>query len=326
MSDDLIKATIKALPDRDLKKATCEPISLGGSDRNYHRIKLNNDQSLIVMKYTSERPDNTKFASATRTLKRLGAATPEILSHDSTKQLFWIEDLGNEHLWDHRDAKWDNRSALYKSVIDESGKLHGENEQSLNKEELKQLEPPFDENLYKWEQDYFFDHFLSYYSRRAPSYQNSLREEEEFKLLIETLASPERVLIHRDLQSQNILLKKNKPHFIDHQGLRLGLREYDIASLLYDPYVSFTKKQRTELIDYTFKGQERSEWEPIFIGCAIQRLMQALGAYSRLGNQLGKTDFLKYIPQALDNLREILSKENILPRLEPYLSDEALEF
>ena len=50
MSDDLIKATIKALPDRDLKKATCEPISLGGSDRNYHRIKLNNDQSLIVMK------------------------------------------------------------------------------------------------------------------------------------------------------------------------------------------------------------------------------------------------------------------------------------
>ena len=80
------------------------------------------------------------------------------------------------------------------------------------------------------------------------------------------------------------------------------------------------------MIDYTFKGQERSEWEPIFIGCAIQRLMQALGAYSRLGNQLGKTDFLKYIPQALDNLRELLSKENILPRLEPYLSDEALEF
>ena len=184
----------------------------------------------------------------------------------------------------------------------------------------------FDEKLYKWEQDYFFDHFLSYYSRRAPSYQNSLREEEEFKQLIEMLISSERTLIHRDLQSQNILFQKNKPHFIDYQGLRLGLREYDIASLLYDPYVSFTKKQRTELADYAFKGKEKSEWEPLFIGCAAQRLMQALGAYSRLGNQLGKTDFLKYIPQALDNLREILSKENILPRLEPYLNDEALEF
>ena len=326
MSADLIKATIEALPDTDLKKATCEPISIGGSDRNYHRINLNNDQSLIVMEYTSDRPDNAKFAAATNTLKRLGAATPEILNHDSEKQLIWLEDLGTEHLWDHRDAKWDERSALYKSVIAESRKLHEENEQSLNKEELIQLEPPFDETLYKWEQNYFFDHFLSYYSRRAPSYQNSLREEEEFKLLIETLISPERTLIHRDLQSQNILLKENKPHFIDYQGLRLGLREYDIASLLYDPYVSFTKKQRTELADYAFKGQERSEWEPLFIGCAIQRLMQALGAYSRLGNQLGKTDFLKYIPQALDNLREILSNENILPRLEPYLSDEALEF
>ena len=326
MSDDLIKATIKALPDTDFNKATCEPISIGGSDRNYHRINLNNDQSLIVMEYTSDRPDNAKFAAATNTLKRLGAATPEILNHDSENQLIWLEDLGTEHLWDHRDAKWDERSTLYKSVIDESRKFHEENEQSLNKEELIQLEPPFDENLYKWEQDYFFDHFLSYYSRRAPSYQNSLRAEEEFKRLIETLISPERTLIHRDLQSQNILLKENKPHFIDYQGLRLGLREYDIASLLYDPYVSFTKKQRTELADYAFKGQEKSEWEPLFIGCAIQRLMQALGAYSRLGNQLGKTDFLKYIPQALDNLREILSKENILPRLEPYLSDEALEF
>ncbi len=326
MSDDLIKATIEALPDTDLKKATCEPISIGGSDRSYHRINLNNDQSLIVMEYTKDRPDNAKFVAATDTLKRLGAATPEILIHDPEKQLIWLEDLGTQHLWDHRDAKWDERSSLYKSVIDGAGKFHKENEQSLDKEELNQLEPPFDEKLYKWEQDYFFDHFLSYYSRRAPSYQNSLREEEEFKQLIEMLISSERTLIHRDLQSQNILFQKNKPHFIDYQGLRLGLREYDIASLLYDPYVSFTKKQRTELADYAFKGKEKSEWEPLFIGCAAQRLMQALGAYSRLGNQLGKTDFLKYIPQALDNLREILSKENILPRLEPYLSEEALEF
>ena len=44
MSDDLIKATAKALPDTDLKEATCEPISLGGSDRSYYRINLNNDQ------------------------------------------------------------------------------------------------------------------------------------------------------------------------------------------------------------------------------------------------------------------------------------------
>jgi len=326
MSDDLIKATVEALPDTDPKEATCEPISLGGSDRSYYRINLNNDQSLIVMEYTTDRPDNAKFVAATSVLKRLDASTPEILSHDPKKQLIWLEDLGTQHLWDQRDVKWDERSALYKTVIDESRKFHAENEQTLKQEELAQLEPPFDENLYKWEQDYFFDHFLSYYSRRAPSYQNSLREEEEFKRLIEILTGPEKTLIHRDLQSQNVLLKGNKPHFIDYQGLRLGLREYDIASLLYDPYVSFTKKQRGELAEYAFKGQDRSEWEPLFMGCATQRLMQALGAYSRLGNQLGKTEFLKYIPQALDNLREILSEENILPRLEPYLSDEALEF
>ena len=83
----MITATAKALSDTDLKEATCEPISLGGSDRSYYRINLNNDKGLIVMKYTSDRPDNAKFVVATNTLKRLGVRTPEILNHDPKKPI-----------------------------------------------------------------------------------------------------------------------------------------------------------------------------------------------------------------------------------------------
>ena len=69
---------------------------------------------------------------------------------------------------------------------------------------------------------------------------------------------------------------------------------------------------------------KKNEWEPLFEACSCQRLMQALGAYSRLGNELGKTDFLRFIPRALENIREILENTDILPNLTPYLSEEAI--
>ena len=322
--DDLIKATAKALPEIDISGSQCAPITNGGSDRDYFRITLKDKSSFIIMRYTADRPDNLKFVSSSKILKKIGSRSPEIIHHDESNMITWIEDLGSEHLWDHRETEWKKRGELYKLVIDEVSNLHEYNENNLDHDDLSQLEPSFDENLYQWEQDYFFDHFLFYYSRRAPSYQNALRQESEFKDLIYKLTNPTRFLIHRDLQSQNILIHKEKPYLIDYQGLRLGLREYDIASLVYDPYVNFTKSQRKEIINYAFKSRKKNEWEPLFEACSCQRLMQALGAYSRLGNELGKTEFLRFIPRALENIREILENTNILPSLTPYLSEEAI--
>ena len=323
-SEEIIKYTSKVLPKLNLDDCKSTPINNGGSDRDYFRINLVDGSSMVLMKYTSERPDNFKFDSATKILKKNGILSPDIIYHDKENMMIWLEDLGSDHLWDRRNSEWNERGKLYRSVIDEISKLHGNNEKKLSPDELSQLEPSFDKNLYKWEQDYFFNHFLSYYSRRAPSYQDSLRQESEFSELIENLTSSERFLIHRDLQSQNVIIYKKKPYFIDYQGLRLGLREYDIASLVYDPYVTFTKTQREEIINYAFKDRDQNEWGPIFEACSCQRLMQALGAYSKLGNELGKTEFLKFIPRALENIRDILENSDILPRLTPYLSEEAI--
>ena len=252
-SEEIIKYTSKVLPKLNLDDCKSTPINNGASDRDYFRINLVDGSSMVIMQYTSERPDNIKFDSATKILKKNGILSPDIIYHDKENMVMWLEDLGSDHLWDHRDSEWNKRGKIYMSVIDEISKLHSNNEKNLSHEEMSQLEPSFDKDLYKWEQDYFFNHFLSYYSRRAPSYQDSLRQESEFNELIENLTSSERFLIHRDLQSQNVIIHKKKPYFIDYQGLRLGLREYDIASLVYDPYVTFTKTQRDEIINYAFK-------------------------------------------------------------------------
>ena len=42
--------------------------------------------------------------------------------------------------------------------------------------------------------------------------------------------------------------------------------------------------------------------------CAMQRLMQALGAYGKLGHADQRTEFLQHIPVALPRLCKVLSR------------------
>jgi len=55
--------------------------------------------------------------------------------------------------------------------------------------------------------------------------------------------------------------------------------------------------------------------------CAMQRLMQALGAYSFLGLIKGHKHFLKYVPDALRSLRAVVAKIENLQPLESLLAE-----
>ena len=54
--------------------------------------------------------------------------------------------------------------------------------------------------------------------------------------------------------------------------------------------------------------------------CAMQRLMQALGAYGFLGLVKGRKQFLKYVPTAVKSLRGIVNAGGGLEKLEHALS------
>jgi len=114
-----------------------------------------------------------------------------------------------------------------------------------------------------------------------------VREHAAFEGLAKRLASIRRVLIHRDLQSQNIIVWEEKAYLIDFQGLRPGLAQYDLASLLLDPYVRLAEQERAHLLQYYFERSGRGwtfqGFQRVYLECGIQRLMQALGAYGVIG-------------------------------------------
>jgi len=100
------------------------------------------------------------------------------------------------------------------------------------------------------------------------------------------------------------MLKDDEIYFVDYQGARWGPPGYDIASLMWDPYVELNNEIRHEVINSYI---EKNEIEPYgFIKelslCRIQRHMQALGAYGFLSLKKGKRNFLKFIPTAMDLL------------------------
>ena len=188
------------------------------------------------------------------------------------------------------------------------------------------LPAEFDAALYLWEQNYFFENCLGRYFKIDNVKVAALARLPALQEIAERLARLPRVLVHRDFQSQNIIIRNGQAYLIDFQGMRPGLAEYDLASLLYDPYVDLTEVERAELIAYYREQQIKNgmtingEFDSKLRLCAMQRLMQALGAYGFLGLVKGHRHFLKHLPAAMKSLRSIVAKVGNIEPLEELLA------
>ncbi len=303
-----------------------EEIIKGGSGRRFFRItKKDHSWSVVAMHFTLERPENARFENASQFLASHSIQVPAILARNPKSHLLWLTDLGTQDLWETRNSNWDKIQApLYRSALQQAFKIH-----SLDicpDSPSPDLEPPFDAALYQWEQDYFFDEFASRFSDCSAEEIKTLRKSKQAGSLVDKLSSLPRKLIHRDFQSQNIMIQQDQAWLIDYQGMRLGRPEYDLASLLFDPYVSISETQRDGLIEFYFSLKQQAGHEDsleVFCQrlylCACQRLMQALGAYGFLGIGKEKTAFLQHIPPAIKSLHEVAIKHNTFPELAPLL-------
>ncbi len=307
----------------ELKGIACavDPIVKGGSDRKFYRLLWASGPypSMVLMVYTLARSDNPKFVAATRRLAAHGVHVPEIYAFDEDKLCVWMSDLGEVDLHSLRVELWPTRRQWYQATLREAGRIHDIAESSLSSADKNLLEPLFDEALYLWEQEYFLTHFVRGHLDRDPHDVIFDEAHAALKKLRKRLAKEPRCLVHRDFQSQNVMLHADEVWLVDYQGLRLGLAEYDLASLLYDPYMVITKDERKELLHYYAESRSLEFGRVLerFHLCAAQRLMQALGAYGNLSRNQGKPQFRQHIPAAVANLAEVCELEPSLSALRP---------
>ena len=251
-------------------------------------------------------------------LEEAGLRMLRVYAHDAVRRCAWLEDLGVKDLWDWRDREGE-RMELYRSTLRQAARIHAIEPEAIRGALREQLQPPFDESLYGWEQEYFFREFAERFSAVGTAELAAVRDGRGLAELRAELASRPRRMVHRDFQSQNVIIRDGRAWLIDYQGLRAGLPEYDLASLLYDPYVQLPEGERRALLEYygELTGGEGGFGRDarVLAGCACQRLMQALGAYGKLGVGDGKKAFLGHIPHALENLRGVLRESGLVPEL-----------
>lgn len=312
-TDPLLRKTLEVFPTFEAAKLSLTPLEKGGSGRKFYRLQAPEHAPIIVAAYTDDRAENARYVGIAEFLKQAGVNVPSVYHHDIAERIIWMQDVGQEDLWTYRQHTWEERQPLYQRALEQAFLLHTRASQAHPHSHIA-LEPDFDSALYAWEQNYFLEHAVGGLLGNPESVCNALRKAPGFSALQEKLARLPRALVHRDFQSQNIMLSEGNCWLIDFQGLRYGLPQYDIASLLCDPYVTFKPSERAMLLDF-YKDLYARHAEPlpenfdeVFWQCAAQRLMQALGAYGNLGLRQGKPQFLSHAPAAWQLLKETVAK------------------
>jgi len=303
------------LPQTDVELI---PLAGRGSDRSYFRLRWNSGQSAILVHYAQSRVENACFADIAQFLQEIAIPVPSVLRHDRNGGLIAMTDLGDVDLWSLRHEPWHIRKSLYQKTLAAVKRLHAYPLHSFPSTKVTLMEA-FGPDLYRWERHYFRDNFVAALCGISLDPDFERRLETELAGLAERLAGGSQSLVHRDLQSQNVMVYRDEPFLIDFQGMRFGNPFYDLGSLLCDPYVAMTSEERHELLSFYF-GLSPAElswdrFQKAFWEASAQRLMQALGAYGFLGLTKGLEQYLAHVPSGLANLRAAAENAASLPHL-----------
>ncbi len=310
----------------DSKNLVCLSLAGDGSDRLWFRLQ-NGSESVIVADH-GIRPVNGSvqadaFVAIGRHLKSKNVPVPTIALYDKFSGLVFLEDLGDQHLQAEIQGSDPGKlRRLYQDVILIWSRMAISAAEDFRIDWTWQTSHYDKAVIMENECCYYLESFIKGYLAQQVD-EDSL--EKDFKCLAEMLMGCAlEGFIHRDFQSRNIMLTAHGPVLIDFQGARLGPIQYDLASLLIDPYTGIAPELQQELLNFAVECIAQGvnlNHEKFLQGyhlCAVSRNLQILGAFAYLSKVKGKDYFRKYIPAAMVSLVVNLEKINarqLLPAL-----------
>jgi aminoglycoside/choline kinase family phosphotransferase/choline kinase len=299
-----------------IKDIQVQKLAGDGSDRLWYRVSHDNSSFIlgdhgICLPDTESLKQITAFIHIGRHLFSQGIPVPRILNHDRLSGMVILDDLGDVHLEALAKQQKDTPALvkLYQDVIDRLVEFSIQGARGFNPEWTCQTPTYSKELILEKECRYFMDAFINGYLNQNVSRQ-TLADEFDY-IADQALEDGFTGLMHRDCQSRNIMIRKGQPFFIDFQSARIGPLQYDLASLLFDPYVNLEEEVKEDLLNYAVKKLNlNSIQEKAFIRnyrfCCLTRNLQFLGAFAYLTRIKKKICFEQYIPFAVNSLKHII--------------------
>lgn len=290
-------------------------IGFGGSDRTYYRVR-GAGRTGILLKTVADDPDYVRQIAYTDFFRRYAVPVPELIAAEAREGSAVFEDLGDVslYIWLKCCRDPEDVELMYQRVLDMLIAIHTRATEHIDECRLLQARL-FDYDHLRWETDYFLERFVKDLTGMGTRITKGLKEGlmQEFDRLAKMVDSYTKTIVHRDFQSQNIMIQdKDIPRLVDYQGARIGPPAYDLVSILWDPYFQLEAEMRNRLIEYYLRGMSacggrhwrEEEFAQTMLPCRLQRHMQALGAYGFLARVKAKAYFLKHVPLALHYLAE----------------------
>ena len=286
-----------------------EQVSSDASFRNYFRAIDDEKGSFIVMDSDPSLENNEKFIGVSSLLNQISMPIPFIFEEDDSGRYFLISDLGQKTLFDYR--KESKTKGFYDRAIELLVFMQANGSSLMN-----QL-PQYDDSLLYSEMELFKEWFCFHELGLSVRQLEKIDFDPLFNHLAQRANHQDRVLVHRDFHSRNILISdKEKLGLVDYQDAVCGPITYDIVSLLRDCYVKIDLPEMHDMLrmyyDHLVKNQitnkPLNEFMIDFDLMGAQRHFKAIGIFSRLKHRDNKEAYMNDIPLTMSYLKH-LSKQ-----------------
>lgn len=291
-----------------------EPLPGAGSNRKYFRLK--GKESLIGV-YGTSTEENRAFIYMARHFSQKGLHVPRILAEAADQSAYLQDDLGDISLFQFikqgRESGnfSDEETNILKQTIRLLPQIQFEGSKDMDFSYCYPL-ATFNHRSVLWDLNYFKYCFLK---ATGLEFQENLLED-DFERMADTLLQIEpQVFMYRDFQSRNIMIREEKPYFIDFQGGRKGPFYYDVASFLWQAKANYPDSLRQELLDEyldalrPYHAIDKEQFLTTLRHFVLFRTLQVLGAYGFRGYFEKKAHFIQSVPYAIENLRQLLETD-----------------
>lgn len=289
-----------------------------GSDRSWYRIQ-SGGQNLILVDHGIAEPgprctEAESWLHIAAHWMRHRVPVPQPVAADAFSGVIVMRDLGDRHLQQalqNAETAFQRRN-WYERLMETLARMGLLAVEGFDPAWCWQTSR-YDEGLIlEKECRYFRSAFLEDWLEMEPIGDGLDRE---FAVLAERTMDHALIgLIHRDMQSRNIMVHSGSLFFIDFQGARIGPVQYDLASLAIDPYVTLSLEERNELPGLylkaaaSFQDIDVDRFLEGFRLCCLTRNLQILGAFAFLSQIKGKRRFETFIPDAIATLERNLNR------------------
>ncbi|MCY4512833.1 MAG: phosphotransferase [Bdellovibrionales bacterium] len=303
-----------------------EKLAGDGGHRDYFRLQAENSFYVFMSSGKSD-PSLKDFIQIQEVLKKADLPVPSLFHQDLKEGYLILEDLGDITLEFVLKEKRENALALYQKALRDLVKM--------------QAQVPLPSSFPRFGKDFFMEETDIALQRLEKLVENCggkkvsenavLNFKKEMEEICNQLDQLTFVFCHRDFHSKNLMVKNHHPHWIDFQDAGQGPYCYDLCSLLYDSYVSFSDREKEDMIKFYFQTLPDPMKQSIggikeihFLTRLqfLQRGFKACGCFAGFYNDSRRTTHLPYIQPTLKELE----KESLKFQFEGLLGKGFLEY